>query len=432
MQRVRRVIMSRTFAVLSILFTLLFAAILVVPEVSAQAPGVEWQKTYGGVGFDMAWSLIQTADGGYAFAGESQVNASGINYAWLVKTDAYGNALWNKTYDDTFRSVIQTVDGGYAIAGMYSNDFLLVKTDANGNAQWRRTYDPFKPSENQDMSGSQDYAWGLVQTVDGGYALVGMSNHYPGTGSSDDIWFVKTDANGNALWNKTYGDGGELVDYAYDVVQTVDGGYAIGGGTEIPGKQIDFWLIRTDADGNPLWNKTYGGADTDWLDSMIQTADGGYALAGGGYVSGISAYRGWLVKTDAYGNGQWNKTFGGTFQSLVQTVDGGYAIAGTIDSFGAGGDDFYLVKTDAYGNEQWNKTFGGASEEQAFSVVQAVDGNYALLGFTIESYQAVNRDVYLIKTTATVIPESPSAAMLAALTTVTLAVSLAFRRKARP
>ena len=432
MQRIKRVAMSRTFAVLSILFTLLLAAILVVPGVSAQAPGVEWQKTYGGVGFDMAWSLIQTSDGGYAFAGESQVGASGINYAWLVKTDAYGNALWNKTYDGTFRSVIQTVDGGYAIAGMLNNDFLLVKTDGSGNGQWRRTYDPFKPSENQDKSGSQDYAWGLIQTANGGYAIVGLSNHYPGTGSSDDIWLVKTDANGNALWNKTYGDGGELVDYAYDVVQTVDGGYAIGGGTEIPGKQIDFWLIRTDAGGKALWNKTYGGADTDWLNSVIQTTDGGYALAGGGYVSSMSAYRGWLVKTDAYGNEQWNKTYGGTFRSLVQTVDGGYALAGTAESFGSGGYDFYLVKIDARGNEQWNETFGGAAEEQAFSVVQAVDGNYALMGPTVESYQAINGDVWLIKTNAAVdIPESV-AVMLSALITVTLAVSLAFRRKARP
>ena len=411
--------MSRTFAVLSILFSLLLAAILVVPGVSAQAPGAEWQKTYGGVGFDMAWSMIQTADGGYAFAGEAQVNASGINYAWLVKTDSFGNALWNKTYDGTFRSVIQTVDGGFAIAGMFANDFLLVKTDASGNGQWRRNYDRFKSSEDRNMSGPQYYAWGLVQTVDGGYALTGTSNGYPESSSSDDVWFVKTDTNGNALWNKTFGDGGERVDYARDVVQTADGGYAIGGGTSSFGAGgQDAWIVKTDAYGNEQWNKTYGGATTDELGSLIQTNDGGFALA--------ASYG--LVKTDSYGNEQWNKTYGGGFRSLVRTVDGGYALAGAIDSSGAGVYDFWFVKTDADGNEQWNRTFGGAGQEQALSVVQALDGDYALLGWT-ESYGAGNWDVWLIKTTAAVIPESPPVAMLTALTTLTSVFSLAFRKK---
>ncbi len=412
--------MDRTAEVFSTtLFSLLLAAMLIVQGVAAEAPSVEWQKTYGGVGFDMAWSLIQTADGGYAFAGESQVNASGVNYAWLVTTDAFGNEQWNKTYGGTFRctfrSVIQTVDGGYAIAGMFANDFWLVKTDASGNEQWSRTYDP-KSSEIQDMSGSQDYAWGLVQTVDGGYALTGMTQA-PTGGGSDDVWLVKTDTNGNALWNKTYG--GADVDYAYDVVQTVDGGYAIGGGTEILGRQIDFWLIKTDSNGDALWNKTFGRADTDWLYSMIQTTDGGYALAGG-YAYDVAEYAGWLVKTDANGNEQWNKTDGTTFTSLVQTVDGGYALAGGIDSSGAG-----VFKTDADGNVQWNKAIGGAIQDQVWSVVQASDGDFTLLGWT-EAYGAGNRDVWLIKTTKDVIPEFtsnliPTALMIAITLTTVLA-----------
>jgi hypothetical protein len=159
---------------------------------------------------------------------------------------------------------------------------------------------------------------------------------------------------------------------------------------------------------------------------MIQTSDGGYALAGS-----VSAFGGWLVKTDAFGSERWNKTYGGGFSSLVQTVDGGYALAGGIDSSGAGVYDFWFVKTDADGNEQWNRTFGGSGQDQASSVVQAVDGDYLLQGST-DSYGAGNQDVWLIKTTAAVIPEFPTVVMLAVLITVTLAVSLAFRRKARP
>jgi hypothetical protein len=238
--------MSRAFAVLSILFTLLLAAILVVPGVLAQTPGAEWQKTYGGVGFDMAWSVIQTADGGYAFAGESQVNASGINYAWLVKTDAYGNALWNKTYGGTFRSVIQTVDGGYAIAGMFANDFLLVKTDASGNGQWSRHYDPFKPPEDINMSDAQHYAWDLVQTADGGYALTGLTETRT-SGSNYDAWLVKTDADGNEQWDKAIG--GAVQDQAWSVVQAVDGDFTLLGWTESYGAgNRDVWLIKTTTD----------------------------------------------------------------------------------------------------------------------------------------------------------------------------------------
>ena len=396
--------MCKAFVVSAILISLL-AAVLTIPGAVGEAPSVGWQKTYGGAGSDMTWSMIQTADGGYALAGESQVGTSGVFYAWLVKTDIYGNASWNQTFEGTFRSVVQTADGGYAIAGIFNNDFLLVKTDSNGNGLWRRTYDPVKSPENRYTSVARDYAWSVVQTSDGGYALAGMTNNNPFEGEDDDVWLVKTDVNGTAVWNQTYA--GPDVDYAYDVVQTSDGGYAIGGGTEISGKQMEFWLIKTDASGNALWNKTYGRADTDWLYSMIQTSDGGFALAGG-YAYGVSAYGGWLVKTDADGNEQWNKTYGGTFLSLSQTVDGGYALAGVISDQGAGGSDSWFVKTDANGNEEWNMTYGGPGEDRAFSVVQAADGGYALSGPT-ESYGAGSRDFWLIKTDEFgVVPEFPS------------------------
>lgn len=408
---------------LVILFSLSLVTMPTVPSFAAEGSNVDWQKTYGRPADDMTWSMIKTMDGGYVMAGETQTDVASIFNAWLVKTDTYGNALWNKTYEGTFRSVIQTSDGGYAIAGIQGyrtssdNDFLLLKTDAYGNGQWRRTFDPIKSPENQSMSSTHDYAWGIFQTADGGYALVGSTNAYD---PYDDVWLVKTDANGIYMWNKTYG--GPDVDYAYDVVQTADGGYAIGGGTEIPGKQMEFWLIKTDANGNALWNKTYGRADTDWLYSMIQTSDGGFALTGG-YAYDASSYKGWLIKTDAFGNEQWNKTYASTFRSVVQTVDGGYAMAGVIDQ-GNGVYDFWFVRTDANGNEEWNQTFGGAGMDQAFSVVQATDGGYALAGYT-ESYGAGGRDLWLIKIKTPVIPEFQSSLIpIALVITVTLTIVL--------
>jgi hypothetical protein len=215
-----------------------------------------------------------------------------------------------------------------------------------------------------------------------------------------DFWLVKTDSAGNQLWAKTYGGTG--YDVAFAVVQTIDGGYAIAGSTNSFGAGGDFWLVKTDSAGNQLWNKTYGGAGGDITRTLVQTSDGGYAMAGwtnGSY--GIGDEDLWLVKTDSSGNQLWNKTYGGAGgdypHSIIQTSDGGFAIAGHTNSYGAGGEDFWLVKTDSAGNMQWTKTFGTTSYEEAWSLVQTTDGGYALAG-TINLYSAGGLDFWLVKT----------------------------------
>jgi predicted secreted protein len=154
-------------------------------------------------------------------------------------------------------------------------------------------------------------------------------------------------------WYKTYGGTGTDTG-AGNIIQTSDGGYAISGDTQSFGAGgNDYWLIKTDADGNMLWNKTYGGAGLDSESDMCQTSDGGYAL--GGYTNsfGAGGTDFWLVKTDSSGTMQWNQTYGGTDGdagwSIIQTIDGGYALAGNTASFGAGGTDFYVAKTDEVG-----------------------------------------------------------------------------------
>jgi parallel beta-helix repeat protein len=201
----------------------------------------------------------------------------------------------------------------------------------------------------------EDIGSSVVQTVDGGYAIAGTTHPY-GAGSND-FWLVKTDSTGNHLWNKTYG--GTDSDYAQSVVETSDGGYAIAGHTDSFGAgNSDFWLVKTDGSGNPLWNKTYGGARRDVALSGVQTVDGGYALAGWANSGDAGGFEAHLVKTDASGNMQWNKTCGGTSSdggsSVVQTVDGGYAIAGTTNSYGSGYWDFWLVKI---GKAKWGTIY---------------------------------------------------------------------------
>jgi hypothetical protein len=304
----------------------------------------------------MAYDLGQTSDGGYALAGDTSSFGAGNSDFWLVKTDTDGNVQWNKTYaetdDDGATALVQTSDGGYALAGYGLSygaglpmDSFLVKTDANGTMQWNQTY----------KRGTDDeYAYALVQTSDGGYALAGdIQNSVTG---DLDFWLVKTDGNGNALWNRTYGrtsDEELNFERAFALVETVDGGYALTGIKHSDGMQ-DAWLVKTDGSGNMQWNQTYGGIGNDLAAALVQTSDGGYALAGLTRSFGAGNLDAWLVKTDTDGNVQWNKAYGGTYyefaHALVQMSDGGYALAGRTNSSGAGDYDFWLVKTDAHGN----------------------------------------------------------------------------------
>ncbi len=356
----------------------------------SRLPQANWSRIYGGNSSERAESMVQTSDGGYALAGWSG------NDFWLVRTDASGNEMWNKTYGgpgvDQAYSVVQTSDGGYALAGDTNfagyADFWLVKVDASGTMLWNKTYG----------EGNTDSARSVVQTGDGGYALAGSTS----VAGNWAAWLVRTDASGNMLWNKTYG--GTIGDQAYSVVQTSDGGYALAGTSASFGVGGDFWLVRTDASGNMLWNKTYGGSSYDYANSVVQTSDGGYALTGVTASFGVGIENFWLVKVDASGNEMWNQTYGGgatgyaEAYSVVQVSDGGYALAGYINPYDAGSEYFWLVKVDASGNAMWNQTYWGVSPaDEAYSMVQTSDGGYALAGYT-DLYGAGHGDFFLVKT----------------------------------
>ena len=211
------------------------------------------------------------------------------------------------------------------------------------------------------------------------------------------------------------------------VQQTSDGGYILArnaGGAQSMSSIVDGTL---GADPSLSWSKTFGGGDDDWANSVIQTSDGGYALAGitRSYGAGGSDF--WLVKTDSAGNEEWSKTFGGEnsdwARSVIQTSDGGYALAGYTGSYGAGGEDFWLVKTDSSGNEEWNKTFGGENPDWALSVIQTSDGDYALAGVT-ESYSAGGFDFWLVKTEGEGAGEIPIIYVAGAVAVIVVALAL--------
>jgi predicted secreted protein len=359
-----------------------------------------WNKTYGAGGDDQAHGVTETVDGGYVLVGETQSFGAGGQDFYLIKTDAAGNMQWNRAYggpdNEVAWSVIQTEEGGFALVGYtYSfgagdADIWLVKVDAYGNVQWNKTY---------GGTGS-DWAHSFFQTSDGGYALGGSSSSF-GAGNAD-CWLVKTDSYGNMQWNKTYGGTGD--DVSFSMIRTNDGGYLLIGATDSFGAGgNDLWVVKTDSAGNMQWNKTYGGTNSEAGVGAVQTSDGGFALAGYTLSFGAGAEDFYLVKTDAVGNMQWNKTYGGTEEDdankLIQTRDGGYGLIGLTYSYGSGGRDAWFVKTDAAGNMQWNKTYGRSGYDDLHCVAQTSDGGYMFAGLT-DSLGAGSYDAWLIKTDA--------------------------------
>ena len=355
-----------------------------------------WNHTHGGEGNDFVKSAIQTLDGGFALAGYTTSYSVGNVDMWLVKTDANGEVKWNRTFggesDDGAESLIQTVDGGYALVGITESygaglyDMWLVKTDVNGQAEWNVTFGGV----------AREIAKCVIQTDDGGFFLIGATESF-GTGNND-IWLVKTNVSGQAEWNKTIG--GSLNDYALSMIQTTDEKYAIVGVTESFGQGgYDFWLLKINTSGQLEWNHTIGKPGNDWDPLIIQTTDGGFALAGSTSLFGAE-FDIWLIKTNSNGQVEWNQTFGGISYdwpySVIQTTDGGFAIAGYTYSFGAGGHDMWLVKTDASGQAKWNQTFGGKKFDEAYSVLQTADGGFVLAGIT-DSYGAGEADLWFVK-----------------------------------
>jgi hypothetical protein len=367
---------------LLMLFVALFcvsASSIVIPFVAA-AGG--WSKIYVGE-YGNFWpnKMISTSDGGFALAGLTHSSGNVSADFWFVKTDSAGNQQWNRTYggagDDEANGLIQTNDGGYALVGITTSfnettgypDAWLVKTDAYGNQTWDATYGGL----------GDDEANAVIQTLDGGYAIAGFTQSV-GNGSITFGWLVKVDSFGKEEWNKVYAVG--IDNDLYSLVQTNDEGYALAGYTNSTGSQ-DYWLVKTDSLGNPEWTQTYGGAGDDVALCLLKTTDGGFALVGTQTFHETRENKAWLVKADSDGTMQWNQTYPGQGNSyaisLIQTSDGGYAlVGGTAVTFPSTYGVPFLVKTDPSGKIQWNQTY--QQGYQANSLVQVSDGGYVIAG----------------------------------------------------
>ena len=200
-------------------------------------------------------------------------------------------------------------------------------------------------------------------------------------------------------WDRTFG--GKDWDEAESIIQTKDGGYVVAGYTWSKGAgSKDVWVIKLDKDGNKVWDRTFGGYHPDEADSIVQARDGGYVVAGWTESKGAGRADAWVIKLDENGNKVWDKTFGGKdwdeAKSIIQTKDGGYVVAGYTESRGTGRADAWVIKLDENGNKAWDKTFGSWDDDFAESIIQVKDGGYVVAGYT-RSKGAGKADVWVIK-----------------------------------
>ncbi|HPI54442.1 MAG TPA: T9SS type A sorting domain-containing protein, partial [Chitinophagaceae bacterium] len=361
---------------------------------------------YGGTAMDEGKSVRQTYDGGYIVAGTTTSYGAGGRDILVVKTNSIGDTSWVKTFggstDNEYGFCIQqTADSGYVVSGVASSfddvsgDMYVIKLKPNGDSTWTRTY------------GGIGYEWGayIQQTADNGYILIGQTPAYGAGGF--DAYLVKLNVNGDISWTKTFGGSGLEIGSA--VSQTTDGGYILTGQIDTYGAgSSDFYLIKTDAVGNVVWTKAYGIAGTESGVSVQQTTDGGYIIAGTSEDQlGPLGPDMCLIKTNAVGDTLWAKLYGGPMidecYEVRQTTDGGYVLVGKSFSFSTLGDyDVYVVKVNSSGVVQWSRAYGsssnGTANEIGNSIRQTKDGGYIITGESMFSFGVGLKNMYLIKT----------------------------------
>ncbi len=392
-------------------------AVFATFNIFAQTPTIQWEKSFGGTLADKAFSIVQTEDEGFAIVGSSKStdgDVSGLHGTmedfWIVKLTADGDTAWTKTLGGTGyeepHSIIQTTDGGYIVAGQSnlssgdvhgthgSHDYWIVKLDAAGDTMWTKALG----------ASDLDAAYDIKQTTDKGYIIAGKK---PKSGTMDyDYWIVKLDSLGGTTWSKTYG--GTHVEVPYSIAQIFGGNYIVAGLSYSDDGDVhdhhgsttssDYWIVKLDADGDTIWTKSLGGTGTDYAYSVQKATDNGYIIAGFSRSSNddVTDHKGnadfWVVKLYSTGVIQWAKSYGGTQEdiarSVVQTTEGGYIIAGI--TWSDDGDvtdhrdttDYWVVKTNSSGDITWTKSLGGSLDDQANSVIQAKDSSYVIAGFS--------------------------------------------------
>jgi hypothetical protein len=365
--------------------------------VAEEAAVVDWNYAYGGPDKDWAYAMTGTRDGGLCTAGRTASKGAGLEDLWVVRLDGEGRRLWDRSLggpaNDRGRAVIETRDGGLVVAGATESqgagefDAWVLKLDSKGTLLWQRHFG----------GAATDWASSVVETADGGLAVAAYTQDAPG--APYDFWVIRLAGDGEPLWERRYG--GPATDWTNAITETADGNLVVVGHTESRGAgSADFWVLKLDPRGELVWERTFGTAGVDYASAVTGTADGGAVVVGQAQSIGATAFDSRVIKLDAGGAVVWDHSFGGAqddwLRSVVETRDGGHALAGYTTSQGAGLYDVWMLKLDREGRVLWDRSFGGPENDWARAIVELPDGGLAFAGDT-RSSGAGESDVLVLK-----------------------------------
>ncbi|NBL64527.1 T9SS type A sorting domain-containing protein [Flavobacterium sp. NST-5] len=384
------------------------------------AQDIDWEKSYGGKQADYLLDALPTADYGFLLAGSSLSGQSGTKESkefghldyWIWKMDEHGNAEWEKSFGgegrDMLYSVCLTSDGGFLLGGtsdspskesvkklncLGQEDFWIVKLDASGNVQWEKT-----------LGGRGSDILTKILPYKGGYLLFGSSSsnisEFKESNSEGglDYWIVRIDKEGNIIWERTFG--GRYEDVLKTGLITESQEIVIGGTTNSPSSDhklddnltCDFWIIKLNENGDVIWEETFGGNGTDELFSLVVTQDGNYLAAGSSNSSFAKDGSDiWLLKIGSLGNLLWEQTYNfGPFDqptSLVEDSDNTIIIGVSSKSTKKVAsseqlNDFVLMKLSEEGDQKWSKSVGSGGRDLLRKAFITRDGGYLMVGMS--------------------------------------------------
>ena len=377
-----------------------------------------WNKTYGGQYVDVGKSIIKASAGGYIIAGWTNSTGLGDLDIFLMRVTQDGTPLWNHTFGDVEEDkgyqVINCNLGGFALASTYKNtttvpnnsDFLVTRIANDGSVLWNRSY---SGPEQNDTDLVADEGRSIVECTNGDFALAGVTITDEG---GSDIWLFRVNSNGAKIWERTYHNWYTERCYTpHSLVQCNDGGFAITGYTYNSSQSNQVWLLRTNSAGFLLWNRTFG--DTVGYqrpEGLIKCFDGGFAIIANTHSFGAGGADVWLIRTNAAGNQIWNKTYGGSGEDggsyLIEMSDHGYTIAGSTHSFDAGNGDAWLICTDLNGEIVWNHTIGDIYGNSAASFFYEGNDTYTVVGST-HKLGSEFEDIWIFKVQINTISVTP-------------------------
>lgn len=430
--------------------------------VSPSGISKQWDKTYGGSGYDFIRSLLRTSDNGFLLGATSNSSDGDVtlnegNDFWVVKTDSNGKKIWDKVYGGhqyvELADMVSTPDGGYILAGLKAFDgppiinrgnidLWIVKIDGSGNQIWDTTYG--------GSNGEEPFS--IVPAVDGaGYVIAAYTTSNSGditdgNNGLEDVWVLKIDENGNKLWDKTFG--GSNSDFPADMIQTLDGNYMFSGFTYSSDGDVtdgnnglaDIWVVKLDPSGHKLWDKTFGGSGGELGYQLLQRSETkivvvGYTESSNGDITdgNNGGWDGLFFIFDNDGNKLLDKTYGGSQNENIYTVNlasAGYVLNGITSSSDGdvtdgnnGNGDVWILRVDSSGSKLSDKTYGSSKGEWCVASLTLDNGNYLFGGQTYGNNGDVTdgnngiTDAWIIKVSL-ICEEDHSVAKLSSITEV--------------